>query len=80
MSSCVGQNPTFSCPQFVMNIVMGGWDLDEKSLGKWQKLQHCKSIIPQNLQGMKKIGLTFSVGSQIVLSKIIRTGDTKYHI
>ena len=29
------------------NVVMDDWNLDEKSLGKWQYLQHCKSIIPK---------------------------------
>ena len=28
------------------NIIMDDWDLDEKLLGKWQKLQHYKSLIP----------------------------------
>ena len=46
------------------NMVMDDWNLDEKLLGKWQYLQHCKSIIPQkNLQGMRNnVGLTFTVG------------------
>ena len=43
---------------------MGDWNLDEKSVGKWQQLQHCNSTIPQkNLQGMaNNVGLTSSVG------------------
>ena len=31
MSSSIGQNPTFSGQQ----LVMDDWDLDETSLGKW---------------------------------------------
>jgi hypothetical protein len=31
---------------FWWNIVMDDWKLDEKSLGKWQWLQHCKFVIP----------------------------------
>ena len=31
------------------NIVMDDWILDEKLLGKWQWLQHCKSIITQKI-------------------------------
>ena len=44
-----GQNHTSSCQQLVMNIVVEGWNLDKKSLGKWQYLQHCKSIIVQEI-------------------------------
>ena len=29
------------------DIFMDNWLLDEKSLGKWQELQHHKSIMPQ---------------------------------
>ena len=49
------------------NIVMDDWDPDEKSLGKWQRLQHCKSIIPQkiNKEWQNNVGLTFSVGGSI---------------
>ena len=39
----------FSCQQLVMKIAMGGWNLDEKSFGKWQFLQYYKSIIPQEI-------------------------------
>ena len=37
---------------------------DVKLLGKWQQLQHSKSMIPlKNLQGMtNNVGLLFSVG------------------
>ena len=66
---------------------MVDWNLDEKSLGKWQYLQHYKSIIPQKfLQGMTNIvGLTSSVSDTTpqftsVLCKTIRIGDTKYHV
>ena len=35
------------------NIAMGDWNLDEKSLGKRQWLQHCKFVNhPKKLQGM----------------------------
>ena len=34
---------------FRWSIVMDDWNLDEKSLGTRQYLQHCKSIIPQNI-------------------------------
>ena len=30
-----------------LTIVTDDWILIEKSLGKWQFLQHCKSLIPQ---------------------------------
>ena len=60
--------------------------MDENPLGKWQQLQHCKSIIPHKFfQEMRNnVGLTFSVSElyrdlQLVLSKTIRIGDTKYH-
>ena len=49
-------------------------------------MQHCASIIPQNLQGMtNNVGLTFTVGDitpmfTISLNKTIRIGGTKYHI
>ena len=36
-------------------IIMDDYNLEEKSLGKWQYLQHCKSIIPKTyLQGSGK--------------------------
>ena len=46
---------------------MDDWNLDDKSLGKWQELQHCRPIITPpihpKLQGMtNNNGLTFSVG------------------
>ena len=46
---------------------MDDWNLDEKSLRKWQYLQHNKSIIPppqiKKLQGLtNNVGLTISVG------------------
>ena len=46
------------------NIVMDDWNLDEKSLDKWQYSQQHNSIIPQKvLQRMtNNAGLTFSVG------------------
>ena len=45
---------------------MDDWNLDEKLLGKRQQLQHCESIIPQNLQRMTNdVGLTISVGDTI---------------
>jgi hypothetical protein len=28
---------------------MDDWKLDEKSLNKWQQLQHCKSKMPTNI-------------------------------
>ena len=48
-----------SCHQLVMNFCHG-W-LDETSLGKWQHLQHWKSMIPQNIYKAWQImlGLTF---------------------
>ena len=50
------------------DIVMDDWDLDEKTLGKWQYLQHYKPIIPhKKLQVMtNNVGLTFSVGDTIL--------------
>jgi hypothetical protein len=64
ISSFIGQNPTFTCQQLVMKC----WHLDERSLGKWQQLQHCESIIPpKTLQGMTNNGgWTFSVGDTIL--------------
>ena len=49
------------------NIVMDDWNLDEKTLGKWQFLQHCKSIIPKKTYKEWQIilGLTFRVGDTI---------------
>jgi hypothetical protein len=46
------------------NVVMDDWNLDEKSLVKWQWSQHYKSIIrSENLQEMtNNVGLAFSVG------------------
>jgi len=34
---------------FWWNIIIYDWNLNEKSLHKWQFLQHCKSIIPPQL-------------------------------
>ena len=31
------------------NAIMDDWNLDEKSLGKWQYLQHHKSTIPPKI-------------------------------
>ena len=66
---------------------MDDWNLDEKPLGKWQHLQHRKDIIPpkiykewQILLGQHLVLVTPHRGSQLVLSKAIRIGDTKYHI
>ena len=45
------------------NIVVDDWNLDVRSLSKWQKLQHYKSIIP-NLFYKKRqynVRLTLSV-------------------
>ena len=45
---------------------MDDWNLYEKTLGKWQFLQRCKSMIPKNLQEMtNNIGLTSIVGDPI---------------
>ena len=53
-------------------IVIDDLNLDEKPLGKWQYLQHWKSIIPQKtLQRMtNNVGLMFSVGDTILCFKI----------
>jgi hypothetical protein len=37
----LAKTPTFSCQQVV---IMDDWNLDEKTLGKWQYLQHYKYI------------------------------------
>ena len=86
MCSSIGQSPTFSCQHLWWNIVMDGCNVDEKPLGNWQWLQHCKYIIPHiNEQGMAKaVGLTIFVADttpslQLVLSKTIKIGDTEYH-
>ena len=57
-------NLAFSCRQLVMNDCHGWLKIGWKSLGKWQQLQHCKSMIPpKKLQGTtNNVGLTFSVG------------------
>jgi hypothetical protein len=56
-----------------------GLNLDEKSLGKRQKLQHCQSIVPKKSQGMtNNVGLTFSVGDttlQIGVLKLWEVGE-----
>ena len=68
MSSSIGQNPLPSLVNNLWwNVVMDGWNFDEKSLGKGQQLQHCKSIIPpKDWQGMTHdVGLTFGVGDTI---------------
>ena len=46
---------------------MDDWSLDKKSLGKWQWLQHYKSILPpKRIQRMTNIvGLTCTVGGTI---------------
>ena len=66
---------------------MDDWNLDEHSLGKWQWLQHGKSIIPPNIykewQVMVReqlVLVTLYCNLQLVLSKAIIIGDTKYHI
>jgi hypothetical protein len=56
----------FHFSNLLWNNVMDNWNSYEKSLGKWQFLQHCKPMIPQNLQEMtNNNGLTFSVGDSI---------------
>ena len=66
---------------------MDDWKLDEKSLSKWQYLQHCKPRIikssykeQQILSGYHLVLVTLHRGLQLVLSKTIRLGDSKYHI
>jgi hypothetical protein len=47
------------------NIVMDDWNLDEKSLGKWQQLWQCRPITPQEIKSQtmtNNVGLAFSVG------------------
>ena len=31
------------------NIITDDWNLDENLLAKWQKLQHCDSVIPKKI-------------------------------
>ena len=68
------------------NVVMDNWNLDGKSLGKWQYLQHYKSITPPQIKecqimwGQHLVLITLYHGLQLVMSKIIRIGDTKYLI
>ena len=46
-------NPFFSCQQLVLKYCHEYLNLVQKSLGEWQWLQHCKSILIQFvLQGM----------------------------
>ena len=40
--------------------VIDDWNLDEKSIGKWYYLQHCKSTIPP--KNYNKWRIIFSVG------------------
>ena len=54
MSSYVGHNPTFFVKNLWWYIVMDDWNVDGTSLGKWQWLQHYKSIIPQNIDKKDK--------------------------
>jgi hypothetical protein len=65
MSSSIGQKPHLLLSTICDEIL--SWmikKLDEKSHGKWQYLQHCKS--PINLQGMtNNVELTISVGDTI---------------
>ena len=53
------------------SIIMDDQDLDKKSLGKWQYMQHYKSIIPQRIYKVWQINvrLTFSVGDTILWFK-----------
>ena len=46
---------------------MEDWNLDEKSLGKWQQLQQYNSIIPHKIYNKwtKNVGFTFCVGDAI---------------
>ena len=48
------------------NIVMDDVNLDEESLGKWQLLQHCKSIIPHKIYK----GWPIMLGSHLVLATL----------
>ena len=56
-------------PSLVSNlwwtIMMDNWNLDEMWVGKWQKLQYCKSITPKTkvLRMTINGGTTFSVGN-----------------
>ena len=52
MSSSIGQSPTFSSQQLVMNIVMDDWHLDIKYHGKWEGMT-------------SDVGLASSVGDTI---------------
>ena len=42
-------NPYLLFNNLWWNNVMNDWNLDEKSLSKWQFLHHCKSLIPQKI-------------------------------
>ena len=41
------------------NIVIDDWTLDEKTLCKWQSLQHCKYIIPEKFYNDRQIMLAW---------------------
>ena len=60
------------------NIVMDDWHLDEKPLGKWQRLLHRKSKLPkmfykewQTMLGQHLELVTLHHGLQLVLSKTL---------
>ena len=61
------------------NMVMDDWNLDEKSFGKWQFLQHETHIIPQNVYKEWHIMLGQHYRGRQLVSTIL-IGDTKYHI
>ena len=69
------------------NIVMVACNMDEKTLSKWQYLQHNKSAIPQMIYMEWQIMLDYHLvlvtlyrGIPLVLSKTIRIDDTIFHI
>ena len=69
------------------NIVMHDWNLGEKSLDKWQVIATLSIYNPpkfykqwQTMLGSHLVLVTLYRGLQLVLSKTIRIGDTKYHV
>ena len=65
------------------SFVMDDWNLDEKSLIKWQYLQKYVNFFFKKWQimlGLHVVSVHYMCGLQLVLSKINRIGDTKYNI
>ena len=84
MSSSIGQNPPFYCQQLVMKYRNGwlkfDWNSNTVNLQSPQ-IKNKQMIRNDNIiLGYHLVLVTLYQCLQLLLSKTIRIGDTKYHI